>query len=81
MIKFEGKYKVSANEFSKLFMSKSIDLLIENMRNVYAHTPEIYNDFTDKEKSDIIEQLGKRAEGLQGYLGIDKLKSKIEYDK
>lgn len=81
MIKFEGTHKVSANEFSKLFIAKSIDLMIENMETVFEGCPETYMEFTDKEKAAIVEQLGKRAEGLKGYLSIDKLKDKIGYDK
>ena len=81
MIKFEGEHKVSANEFSKLFIAKSIQTVIANMESVFDACPEIYSEFTEKEKAAIIEQMGKRAEGLSGYLSIDKLHKKIGYEK
>jgi hypothetical protein len=79
MINFEGEYKVSANEFSKLFIARSIDRIIENMDEVFTAMPELYCDFTEKEKADVKDQMQKRADGLKGYLSIDKLKDKIKY--
>lgn len=76
MIKFEGNQKMTSNEFSKLFIMSSVDKIIASMDEIFIGNPEWYTGFTDKEKTDIKEQLVKRAEGMRNYYGIKKLETK-----
>lgn len=76
MIKYEGKQKMTANQFAKMFIMGCVEKVVASMDEVFASNPEWYSDFTEKEKSDIKEQLVKRAEGMKNYYGIDKLNEK-----
>lgn len=76
MIKFEGKQRMTANQFAKMFIMGSVEKIISSMDEIFSSNPEWYSEFTDKEKADIKEQLLKRAEGMKNYYGIDKLDGK-----
>jgi hypothetical protein len=76
MIKYEGKHKMTANQFAKMFIMGAVEKVVESIDEIFAANPEWYSEFTDKEKSDIKEQLVKRSEGMKNYYGIDKLNEK-----
>jgi hypothetical protein len=76
VIRFEGDQKMTANEFSKMFIMASVEKIIASMDEVFASNPAWYSSFTEKEKADIKEQLVKRAGGMKNYYGIDKLAGK-----